>query len=172
MIMGTRSVIGVMHGDVCKSVYCHWDGYLDHNGRILLEHYDSVKANYLVALGDISSLGKNIGEKHPFNQFEISKEDPEYQAKMSLLSRSETEGWTTFYERDRGESGTEYAVTHDFVSFLERVDACGAEYYYIMRDGVWYCGDAYDHSPISGKLVPLAEALADQDIETAEEEAD
>ena len=60
--MGTRSRIGVMHGDVVKSVYCHWDGYLEHNGQILLEHYDSAKANNLVALGDLSSLGSVIGE--------------------------------------------------------------------------------------------------------------
>ena len=54
--MGTRSRIAVMHGPVAKSVYCHWDGYLEHNGAILLEHYDSSKANQLVALGDLSSL--------------------------------------------------------------------------------------------------------------------
>ena len=59
--MGTRSRIGVMHGDKVKSVYCHWDGYLEHNGAILQEHYNSSKANFLVALGDISSLGRNIG---------------------------------------------------------------------------------------------------------------
>ena len=38
--MGTRSRIGVMHGDKVKSIYCHWDGYLEHNGRILAESYD------------------------------------------------------------------------------------------------------------------------------------
>jgi hypothetical protein len=58
--MGTRSRIAVMHGDKCKSVYCHWDGYLEHNGLILQEHYDSAKANHLVALGDLSSLRPNI----------------------------------------------------------------------------------------------------------------
>jgi hypothetical protein len=47
--MGTRSRIGVMHGDKVKSIYCHWDGYLEHNGAILQEHYDSAKANHLVA---------------------------------------------------------------------------------------------------------------------------
>ncbi len=31
--MGTRSFIGVMHGDVCKVVYCHWDGYLEHKWK-------------------------------------------------------------------------------------------------------------------------------------------
>ncbi len=34
--MGTRSRVGIMHGTVCKSVYCHYDGYLDYTGRILL----------------------------------------------------------------------------------------------------------------------------------------
>ena len=149
MIMGTRSVIGVMHGDVCKSVYCHWDGYLDHNGRILLNHYDSAKANHLVALGDISSLDVNVeipeGESHSF--------------------QVPLKGVTTFYGRDRSETGTEYRVTHDFESFMKRVDGCGAEYYYIMKDGQWYCGDNHGSTPMSGRLVLLAEALADYDIE-------
>ena len=65
--MGTRSRIGVMHGDNCKSVYCHWDGYPEHNGAILQAHYDSAKANNLVALGDLSSLAASIGEKHSFD---------------------------------------------------------------------------------------------------------
>ena len=46
--MGTRSRIAVMHGPIAKSIYCHWDGYLEHNGAILQEHYDSSKANHLV----------------------------------------------------------------------------------------------------------------------------
>jgi hypothetical protein len=41
--MGTRSRIGVMHGNKVKSIYCHWDGYLHFNGRILQESYDSAK---------------------------------------------------------------------------------------------------------------------------------
>ena len=151
--MGTRSRIGVMHGDVLKSVYCHWDGYLEHNGRILLEHYDSAKANHLVALGDISSLDVNVaipeGVEHSFD--------------------NSAKGITTFYGRDRGETGVDWVSHHDFKSFLEHCDNCGAEYYYIMKDGVWYCGDTYDSSPISGKLVPLAVALADEDIEQNEQ---
>jgi hypothetical protein len=78
-MMGTRSRIGVMHGDKCKSVYCHWDGYLDHNGRILLEHYDSAKANHLVALGDISSLDRTVeipeGVEHTFENPVKGKSD-------------------------------------------------------------------------------------------------
>lgn len=151
--MGTRSRIGVMHGDKCKSVYCHWDGYLDHNGRILLEHYDSSKANHLVALGDISILGRNVeipeGESHCFQE--------------------PLDGVTIFYGRDRKENGTDFAVHQDFQSFLEQCDSGGVEYYYIMRDGVWYVGTTYgSDTELGSKLVPLAEALADHDIENAD----
>ena len=147
--MGTRSRIGVMHGDVCKSVYCHWDGYLEHNGRILQEHYNSSQANELVALGDISSLGELIGEKHPFSPHTSAEDKIAHEAAAAA-------GWTTFYNRDRGETGVEFATDFSFESFLNRVEGTGAEYYYIMRDGVWYTG-----CPGKGsKLVALVEALA------------
>ena len=152
--MGTRSRIGVMHGDVCKSVYCHWDGYLEHNGRILQEYYNSSRANELVALGDISSLGELIGEKHPFSPHTSAEDKIAHEA-------ADAAGWTTFYNRDRGESGSEFTTDLTFDSFLNRVDECGAEYYYIMQNGVWYTG-----CPGKGsRLVPLSEALAT--LETA-----
>jgi len=151
--MGTRSRIGVMHGTNCKSVYCHWDGYLDHNGRILLEHYDSTKANFLVALGDLSSLRPDVfvadGVEHSF-------EKP-------------AEDICVFYGRDRGETGTSWETDATFEAFFERAKDCGADYYYIMRDGEWFVGTTYEHDvKMGGKLVPLAEALAEADIETAE----
>ena len=69
--MGTRSRIGVMHGNKVKSVYCHWNGGVVDNGAVLQEHYDSGRANNLVALGDMSVLGKNIeipaDVKHSFD---------------------------------------------------------------------------------------------------------
>ena len=158
--MGTRSRIGVMHGDNVKSVYCHWDGYLEHNGAILQEHYDSVKANQLVALGDLSSLRPNIGEKHAFSQFELRAEEV---AGFKLL----TENMCTFYGRDRGETGTEWKTHTNFVDFFAEVEGSWCEWYYIMRDGVWYVGNRYDtDEKFYQKLVPLAEALA-----TVKEEA-
>jgi hypothetical protein len=141
-----------MHGDVVKSVYCHWDGYLEHNGAILQEHYDSAKANNLVALGDLSSLAPELGEKHAFSQFDVPAEEVE-------AYKTLTENWCTFYGRDRGESGTEWKVAHSFEEFLAQAENCGAEFYYIMRDGVWYVGDTYDKTALSQQLKPLAEAL-------------
>ncbi len=158
--MGTRSRIGVMHGDNVKSVYCHWDGYLEHNGAILQEHYDSVKANQLVALGDLSSLRPEIGEKHAFSQFELRAEEV---AGYKLL----TENMCTFYGRDRGETGTEWKTHTNFVDFFAEVEGSWCEWYYIMRDGVWYVGNIYEKDErFYKKLVPLTEALA-----TVKEEA-
>ena len=142
--MGTRSRIGVMHGDVCKSVYCHWDGYLEHNGRMLQEQYNSSKANFLVALGDISSLRNNIdipeGVEHSF-------ENPVVDI-------------TVFYGRDRGETGIDFKVDHSFEDFFERVDNCCGEWYYVMRDGVWYVGNTYERdTKFYKQLVLLSEAL-------------
>jgi hypothetical protein len=150
--MGTRSRIGVMHGDKVKSVYCHWDGYLEHNGEILQKHYNSAKANNLVALGDLSRLRPELGEKHAFSQFELRAEEV---SGYKLL----TENWCTFYGRDRDESGSEFKVAHTFAEFMEQCDNCGAEYYYIMRDGVWYVGDTYGETALSNQLKPLADAL-------------
>jgi hypothetical protein len=158
--MATRSRIGVMHGDVVKHVYCHWDGYLAHNGDILFNHYDSVKANELVALGDVSSLRPNIGEKHHFSMFEAGLSSDEYDKLYGEM--------TTFYHRDRGEDNAkDWKVSHSFEDFLEHVDGCGGEWYYIMKDGVWYCGNLYQRDARHYRnLVQLVESL---EIEMAAE---
>ena len=151
--MGTRSRIAVMHGDNCKSIYCHWDGYLEYNGSLLQKHYDSAKANNLVALGDLSSLKPEIGIQHAFGYHgtEISAED--YEKQFGNMC--------TFYGRDRGEKNVEFQTDTDFDAFIERVQGCCAEWYYIMRDGVWYVGNIYSSDErFYKKLVPLAEALA------------
>jgi hypothetical protein len=148
-----------MHGDNVKSVYCHWDGYLEHNGAILQEHYDSVKANQLVALGDLSSLKPEIGIQHAFGYHgtEISAED--YETQFGNMC--------TFYGRDRGEKGTEWKTHTNFVDFFAEVEGSWCEWYYIMRDGVWYVGNIYEKDErFFKKLVPLTEALA-----TVKEEA-
>jgi hypothetical protein len=56
--MSTHSTISVKCRDgKRRTIYCHFDGYLSHNGRILLEHYSSQDAaEELVALGNLSGL--------------------------------------------------------------------------------------------------------------------
>ena len=151
--MGTRSRIGVMHCDKCKSVYCHWDGYLSHNGRILQDHYDSAKANHLVALGFISSLKEEIGEKHPFSGCDVIPN-------ISFQKYEELYGkMTTFYGRDRGDKNVEFTVDQSYDEFLSKEYDC--EYYYIMNDGVWYVGVACEtDNMVPGQLYVLSEQLA------------
>jgi hypothetical protein len=56
--MATRSRIGILKEDgSIKSIYCHWDGYPDNNGKILIESYsDKEKVEKLLEKGDMSSL--------------------------------------------------------------------------------------------------------------------
>jgi len=126
--MGTRSRVGIMHGTVCKSVYCHYDGYLDYTGRILLAHYDSTATNALIARGDNSGIKETL------------------------------EGMN-FYS-DRGEEDVSWQVAHTFEEFLEQVEGCCGEYYYVMRDGVWYAGAVYDtEGLVKNGLVALKDAI-------------
>ena len=129
--MGTRSTIALEFADgTVQQVYCHWDGYLDHNGAILKEHYsDPFKLRDLIDLGDLSSLRPLIGEKHAFSQFELPADEVE-------AYKKQTEDWCTFYQRDRGETcpARKYANTDEYFDCSQQ-----EEYDYILRtDGVWY----------------------------------
>ena len=158
--MGTRSRIGIMHGDKVKSVYCHWDGYLAHNGKMLDEYYDSARANELVALGDVSSLRPSIGVEHAFSHYDTEMNQEQYYEQFGDMC--------TFYGRDRKEQNTEFKVAHTFAEFLDQCDNCAAEYYYIMKDGVWYVGTTYDNMhPLSKNLTALTEAIASEEKELA-----
>lgn len=59
--MATRSKIAIENQDgTVTSIYCHWDGHVETNGKILFENYHLTKTEQLIALGDISSLDKSI----------------------------------------------------------------------------------------------------------------
>jgi hypothetical protein len=61
--MSTRSNIVYDTGESVRAVYCHHDGYLDHNGRILFEHYNSEdEVEALIELGDFTSLKPTLEE--------------------------------------------------------------------------------------------------------------
>jgi len=62
--MGTRSTIAIEFADASVSqVYCHWDGYLEHNGELLATCYtDPFKVRDLIDLGDFSSLRETVEE--------------------------------------------------------------------------------------------------------------
>lgn len=62
--MATRSRIGIKNPDgTIVSVYCHWDGYLSNNGKILLNHYnDEDKIYDLITRGDLSFLEEDVNK--------------------------------------------------------------------------------------------------------------
>lgn len=121
--MSTHSVVGVMHGDKCKAVYCHWDGGLNYNGKMLFKNYDSPKANHLVSLGSISSLERSVAASNESHSFDTPEK-----------------GVTVFYGRDRGDTGQEFQVFHSDQEMFEYYDV---DYYYVMRDGVWYFSNGF-----------------------------
>ena len=60
--MSTNPLICKQYSDgSIGGIYCHWDGYPEHVGVLLQEHYsDNDILNKLIKLGNISSLGKDI----------------------------------------------------------------------------------------------------------------
>jgi hypothetical protein len=138
--MGTRSAIGVEAkcGKILW-IYCHWDGYVAHNGKILKEHYTNAdKIRKLLELGDISSLGEEIGEKHNFDVLE------EYHA--------EGRSWCNAYMRDRGETDVEAKDSASRERFKIEAANMGCEYMYLnLGRGIWY----YTTSGIGAKFAPL-----------------
>ena len=114
--MSTRSYIGKKLSDgQVKYIYCHFDGYPSHNGVILKEHYNTEeKVDQLLELGNLSSLGEEIGEKQEFGL-------------------EGNERWCVAFGRDRGESGNEANVAP-----LEEIIG-DQSYTYVFENGEWRC---------------------------------
>ena len=133
--MGTHSMIGRYNEDgTVTAVYCHWDGYVDHNGKILDEHYTTdEKVQNLIGLGDLSGLGAELGEKHPFSLHSLKKEErDEWEAKLKDKS------WCTFYHRDRDEALNCYQF-EDVSDYMENgFDVAGACYLYLWDGEAWF----------------------------------
>jgi len=119
--MSTRSTIAFARGNgIILQVYCHWDGYLAHNGKLLQEFYnDYALAEQLVIKGDISSLGKYITPTTDTHSW-INPE----------------EGCTVYYGRDRDEDNVN---PRQFTSFRDYIEnARFEEFNYIWRTGEWF----------------------------------
>lgn len=124
--MGTRSTIAIKTEDGIKAIYCHWDGYVDHNGRILREHYqDPTKIAELIALGDLSTLGTEIGEVHPFD-----KDHSEPELDM-------TGNWCLAYGRDRGETDVSAQKFDTIAEWVEGMAGSWCEFFYLFDGQDW-----------------------------------
>ena len=162
--MATRSTIALEFADgTIGKVYCHWDGYLSNNGRILLEHWiDPFKLQHLIELGDLSLLSSEIGEKHEFdNPYKWGTDEfNTHRAKFAHMC--------LFYGRDRGESDVAPRYYKDFEDYKQ--NAQFEEYNYILRrvdeKAVWFVASYVTDD----RFVPLVEAIAEEanERETAE----
>jgi len=144
--MATRSIIAKLDDKGVQAIYCHNDGYLSNNGKILDQHYaNEDKVDELLAQGDASIINENIGKKLPFNDYKSFHESKQCR----------------FYGRDRGEKNKEATTLKDESALLEfAFESCDAEVVYMYAYGAWY---VYDNSNKIGncsyQFIELEEAL-------------
>ena len=117
--MATRSLIGIKLDNIVKTIYCHWDGYPEHNGQLLVNNYTSPSAVFeLMELGDLSSL-------------------------------AETPDQCKAYHRDRNEPwGMVEARDVEYDNLAAVADDYGADYVYVYNNEFeWECFD-YEGNPV------------------------
>jgi len=110
--MSTRSEIAVENPDnSISSIYCHGDGYLEHNGVILNKHYASYgEALSIIEQNDCSSLGETIEESR-------------------------------FYNTWRGEDTESKKFDNEYHFMEEFGNNIFAEYIYLFKDDNWYVSE-------------------------------
>ena len=145
--MATRSTIAKLgKNGIIKAVYCHNDGYLEHVGKVLEEHYkDESKVDELLAHGDISSLNKNIGVKIDFMDYELRAKNEQCR----------------FYHRDRGEDLMFNEFESD-IEYIEWAEGVANGFIYLYAYGAWYVYDSFAvkcYGEPTNKFVELEEAL-------------
>lgn len=119
--MATRSTIAARKDADGRiiSIYCHWDGYPAGVGATLQEHYTTWdKVDSLMALGDLSVLGAEIGIQKNFDNDTL-------------------DGECLAYGRDRGEQGVEAKVHETYIDYINYRTEQGCEYAYLWNGVNW-----------------------------------
>jgi len=149
--MATRSLIAIKHKDNTYSgVYCHWDGYVEHNGKILKEDYqDRAKVVELIDGGDISSLKTNqTWDSKPVYEVDENGEETFTTVKdetgMSVYSNTREPQPLYYYERGDADVDPKHFKNHQ--KMYKYAKDCGCEFLYTFDDSEvdqpkWsYCG--------------------------------
>lgn len=141
--MATRSSITVKMADGrFRSVYCHFDGYLDGVGTTLLVNYNTYEqALALVSIGDLSVLAESI------------------ECPLGHSFENQIKGYSVFYGRDRGEDDTE---PFDADTYNEVMARNNQEYNYLFDDGEWKVFNKYSGSDFKTVDDALREAKDDE----------
>lgn len=140
--MSTNASISIQENKKIKTIYNHWDGYIDGLGDTLLKHYtDPEKVKKLINLGDVSSVGKTLEPSKLTQKFGFDgrltaefNDLPKIQ-KDELTKDDQSNNYSLFYGRDRGEKNIE-AREYNSIEDMYRHDGQG--YNYLFKDGKWY----------------------------------
>lgn len=166
--MSTRSRIGIKNNDgTITSIYCHSDGYLGGVGALLADHYateEHVRA--LLAVGNVSELGVEVGDKIPFDQREW---------RPSPRGR----GWVdqavqcVAYGRDRGDVGTgaRVSVSFDDLKREHLIVSFGPDHLYLFYPGEGWRWFPYPFFEDQGRLLSEVLAEVQQGIDRGEPRA-
>lgn len=136
--MSTRSLIAIKKNNSYHSVYCHFDGYPEHNGKILLENYSQLdRVEELIEHGNMSILGKYIhpasDKPHNFN--------------------NRQDNVCVFYHRDRKEpynSSKHYWSEESFMG--ECSNGIDFVYYFDTENNKWYYSNGYKFEELTEEV--------------------
>ncbi len=130
--MGTRSTIALEYADgTVGQIYCHWDGYLEHNGQILKQYYtDPFKVRSLLDGGDTSTLandvedcefytkrGEELNPQRMYKDFQEYTREAQFE-EYDYILRRDGKWYVQFYGTDG-----EYLTMADAFKFQAREEA-------------------------------------------------
>ena len=121
--MSTRCKIGKIYNEKVKAIYCHWDGYPEYTGQMLIKYYNNDDIiDELINLGDLSCICPRIKPN--------ADEEHSYQNPIDDV--------TVAYHRDRGEEKhiSYYDSVKDFLYELHAPDSW-IEYLYLWNGNGW-----------------------------------
>jgi len=121
--MATRSTITVNINNVYRSIYCHWDGYPEYLGVMLVKYYESqYRAEQLVNMGSFSTIDQSlVGIPGGFNRY----------------SKRKIEGYSENHARDM-ESPWAECAPWEGKTFADNMKNAAQEFNYLWEDGDWY----------------------------------
>lgn len=125
--MATRSIIGIENKNKSiDSIYCHWDGYPQNNGKILFENYNSrEKARFLINQGWNSTLENSV--------------------LLNALSRSKK-------SQEDNEEGPTFDKFKDLAAFLKHGDSVAQFMYLYTDDEGWIYWESGAYYPKRNRL--------------------
>lgn len=116
--MSTNSFIGkIEKNGTITGISCHWDGDIEHNGKLLAEYYTTRdKVDELIALGNLSVLGPAIGHKINLNN------EQEYSAHMDKQCIAYHRDRNDVLEIHTNENLTELCECYPYVYIYTKLD--------------------------------------------------